>query len=448
MSEHDPANINDTFQGLPPGPTSSAWEQARAWIERPVEFWTECQKAFGNTFTIQFGSLGSTVLFCEPDAIHEIFALPGDRFECKEFNDHYRVIMGSKSLLTLDGDEHWKQRRLLSPSFQAASIPEWVCTVRHQMQQQIQALQNAQVIHVRRLIHEVSLGIILNLLFRNEQPGIRKFLHRLFLDYIVSDYGTWSPWARFANAHGALRALIGTEIRRRRAESAGHTRSKKDSLFERLLQYDELEAPTSETQIEDHVFTMLIAGVDPSAIATTWAIYWIYQHPHVQARLHEELKCGDVDKYVEDESTYLHQVCLESLRMFPVVTTPSGRKLLKASEIGGRLYPAGITLLPCTYLAHRREDVFPCPDEFRPERFAGRTYKNSEYFPFGGGRRTCIGSRIAPITMKAIIAELIRNSELHSVSHEAVTPIRHGTLLAPSDNFRLQVVAATGPSAY
>ena len=75
--------------------------------------------------------------------------------------------------------------------------------------------------------------------------------------------------------------------------------------------------------------------------------------------------------------------------MYPVVTTPSGRKLLAKVNIQGRTFDPGVTLLPCTYLVHRRPDLYPEPARFRPERFLERRYASHEYFPFGGGVRTC-----------------------------------------------------------
>lgn len=447
MRNQSSDDFEEPSEPLPPGPMLSAWDQAKAWIERPIAFWTECQDRFGDTFTVQFGSLGPTVLCCKPEAIRQIFALPGDHYECRTFNDHYRLIMGSKSLLTLDGDEHWDQRRAVAPAFHADKTGDWIATVRAYANGKITKLETSQTIHIRRIVHEVSFNSTLHLLFRDQQLGVRNLLQRLFLELMVSDYGTWSPWARFAKSHSAMRTVLGAEIRRLRGRDSKSFRvGEYESLFNGLVHCQDSQGNRlSETQVEDHVFTMLIAGVDPSAIATTWAIYWIHERPDVLQHLRDELAfVNDVNQYVRREDHFLHAVCLESLRMYPVVTTPSGRRLLKPAEIEGRNYAAGVTLLPCTYLAHRREQLFASPHKFSPERFVDRTYKSWEFFPFGGGRRVCIGARMALHTMKAIIAELLRKLEMKSVTDSAVLPIRHGTLLAPSDNFRLRIAKRLG----
>ena len=446
MNNQPPENSPTISQPLPPGPTSPPWDQAKAWIERPTEFWIECHQKYGDTFTIQFGTLGSTVLFCEPDAIRQIFALSADSYECHTFNDHYRVIMGSQSLLTLDGDEHWDQRRAVTPTFQAAQAGHWIEASRSHVNRLIQDLSINQIVHVRRLAHDAAFNTMLGVIFHDQQPGIKKLLQHIFFDYMVSDYGTWSPWAKFVKSHAILRTALGAEIRRLRERDTNSPDPLNHSLFNRLVHYQNSEGVSlSELQIEDHVFTMLIAGVDTSAIATTWAIYWIHEHPHVQERLRNELQdINGVEEHLQREDHFLHAVCLESLRMYPVVTTPSGRKLLQPTEIEGRSYPSGTILLPCTYLAHRREQIFPRPQQFSPERFENRTYMNWEFFPFGGGRRVCIGARMAVQTMKSILFEMLTNLELLSATEGEVEPIRHGTLLAPSDNFQLKVAKRLG----
>jgi cytochrome P450 family 110 len=132
----------------------------------------------------------------------------------------------------------------------------------------------------------------------------------------------------------------------------------------------------------------------------------------------------------------LTAACQETLRMYPIPSTPTGRKLLAPAIIQGRRYARGVTLLPCPHIVHRRADLYPDPARFRPERFLERQYASHEYFPFGGGARTCVGASLAPFEMKLVLAEIVKHCDLVAAHEGPVRPIRHGTLLAPSDTLK------------
>ncbi len=88
------------------------------------------------------------------------------------------------------------------------------------------------------------------------------------------------------------------------------------------------------------------------------------------------------------------------------------RKTVRPFAAGGREYPAGVVLCPCSYLVHRREDLYPEPDRFRPERFLERKFGPHEWFPFGGGNRVCLGMPFALYEMKVLLATLFSQVRL------------------------------------
>ena len=96
---------------------------------------------------------------------------------------------------------------------------------------------------------------------------------------------------------------------------------------------------------------------------------------------------------------------------------------------------------PCTYLVHRRPDLYPEPARFRPERFLERQYASHEYFPFGGGARTCMGATLAPLEMKLVLAEILTRCELVPAHEQPVRPARYGTLLTPSGAMKFRLAA-------
>ena len=83
-------------------------------------------------------------------------------------------------------------------------------------------------------------------------------------------------------------------------------------------------------------------------------------------------------------------------------------------------------------LVHRRPDLYPEPETFRPERFLERKFGGHEWFPFGGGNWVCVGMPFALYEMKVVLAELLGNGpRLTSVARSHW--VRQGLVLGPND---------------
>ena len=108
----------------------------------------------------------------------------------------------------------------------------------------------------------------------------------------------------------------------------------------------------------------------------------------------------------------------ETLRIRPVVPGVV-RKLTAPIELNGYELPAGMRVAPNIYLTHRRPDVYPEPERFRPERFLddGRPDTYS-WIPFGGGIRRCLGASFALYEMKIVIPAILRGVQLRAAGAE------------------------------
>lgn len=155
------------------------------------------------------------------------------------------------------------------------------------------------------------------------------------------------------------------------------------------------------------LLTLLFAGHETTASALTWALYWIHHLPEVHSRLLQELDTvgDDADISAVARLPYLTAICGETLRIYPVAMLTFGRVVKSPLQIMGYQFDTGTMLAPCVYLTHQREDIYPEPKRFKPERFLERQFSPYEYLPFGGGNRRCIGMAFALFEMKLVLAQ-------------------------------------------
>jgi cytochrome P450 len=205
-------------------------------------------------------------------------------------------------------------------------------------------------------------------------------------------------------------------------------------------------SPLDDREVRDALITILIAGHDTTALALAWALAEIVPRPDVVDRLTDELirvtGGGPPEAQNLQALEYLDGSIRESLRLRPVALFVVW-KTVRPFAAGGREYPPGVVLCPCSYLVHRRDDLYPEPDRFRPERFLERKFGPHEWFPFGGGNRVCLGMPFALYEMKVLLATLFSQVRLARPAGARSRARRYGIVLGPDDGARVIVQGST-----
>jgi len=195
-----------------------------------------------------------------------------------------------------------------------------------------------------------------------------------------------------------------------------------------MLAHFEDGAVMSDAELRDELITLLIAGHESTATMLAWAFERLVRHPEKLARLRDEAESGQ-DQYAE-------AVVQEILRLRPVLPIVL-REIADPIEIGGYHLPAGTWLAPCAYLIHRREDIYPRPLEFVPERFLEQQPGTYTWLPFGGGVRRCLGAAFAQLEMKRVLESVATRADLRP-AHRADERARHRFItLAPARGARV-----------
>jgi cytochrome P450 family 135 len=184
----------------------------------------------------------------------------------------------------------------------------------------------------------------------------------------------------------------------------------------------------SDRELRDELVTVLGAGHETTATGLAWAVERLVRNPGVLAKLRASLAAGEED--------YLNATVKETLRARPVIVDVA-RRLTAPASVGGYELAAGQFVLPAIAALHYREDLFPEPEQFRPERFLDTKVDNYAWIPFGGGIRRCVGAAFAEYEMRTILREFVERAELRPVD-ERPEPVRvRNITLAPAKGTRV-----------
>jgi cytochrome P450 len=402
----------EAVAGLPPGPRAPAAVNTARLMRRPLETLLVWRRRHGDLITVPLLVFGVGVYVADPDAIGAMFSGDQSDLRAGEANAPLTPVLGTRSVLTLDGREHLRQRRLLLPPFGGAAIAGFREAIRAVAEAEVGSWREGERIVVQERMRALTFEVICRVVFGVTEPDRIERLRRALMavidmqsllllpDLLRRDFPA-SPWGRFRRRLAAADALIHEEIGRRRAQADLEERTDVLSLL--LRARDEDGEPMSDQELRDELMTLLLAGHETTATALAFAFDLVFREARVLARLREEVG--------EARDAYLDAVATESLRLRPVIDAVE-RTLTEPREVGGYLLPAGIRVYPSIALVHLREDLYPRPLEFRPERFLDGDAPSYAWLPFGGGIRRCIGAALARMEMIEVIRAVVDRVDL------------------------------------
>jgi len=341
----------DLMQALG-GPNTPSVVQFMQWIRRPIPYLQECSTRYGDAFTLRFPFYPPVALFSHPRAIRDVFADSDGTLQAGAANAVFAPVLGSASVLVIDGEPHTTVRRLVASAAPRDTNAARERTARAMIQAHVEALPANAVSAL--------------------------------------------PWTQSLTLDLLLHALLGFSTGPR--------------------------ATTLRGELSDQLLTILISGHETLAPTMAWAFYWLGRERELVPRLREP--------------AYLQAFVKEVMRLTPVIITV-GRKVERATVIGGVEVPAGTVVAPCVYLSHRHPEIWSEPDRFFPDRFLTRRPTAHEFYPFGGGLRHCLGADFAMMAVETLVSEFVKSGVVVAGEEETVG-IRRGTSIVPPGSVRIR----------
>ncbi|MBW4693018.1 MAG: cytochrome P450 [Lyngbya sp. HA4199-MV5] len=431
------------------------WLQQLQWVGDPVSYMEAAAQQHPDIFTAKVIGFGGTLVFLNhPQAIQEL--LTSDRKTFLALGCSNRILsplLGDYSIIMLDGDRHKRRRQLLMPTFHGERMRTYGQLICQLATAAFDQLALNQPFSARTVMQEISLQIILQVVFGLTEGDrchqlkdllaslldlFRSPLSSSFLFFPVlqKDLGAWSPWGKFIREQRQIDTLIYEEIAERRKKGEC---DRIDMLSMLMAARDDAGQPMSDQELRDELMTLLFAGHETTATAMSWALYWVHHLPTVREKLLQELATLGENPDPMDifRLPYLTAVCNETLRIYPVAMLVFPRIVQTPVTLLGHHLAPRTNVVGCIYLVHQREDLYPNPKQFRPERFLERQFTPYEFMPFGGGARRCIGEALAMFEMKLVLATILSRYSLALATAQPEYPRRRGVTLAPANGVRM-----------
>jgi cytochrome P450 family 110 len=436
---------------IPPGPRAPTLLQTLRWLSRPIPMLEDCQRRYGDVFTIRLASFPPMVMFSDPAAVKTIFTADPEHLRAGEANVVLAPFLGNDSVLLADGTRHRRKRRLMMPPFHGERMQLYGAVMREIADRVMDTWPLGTAFPIHAETQRITLDVILRAVFGIEEGGQFDALRSrmvegaavvtehpmLMIKALQRDLGRLTSWRRVTQIRAEVDQMLFAEFARRRTEQRT---DRTDVLTLLLAARDEDGEPMSDQELRDEMVTLLLAGHETTATTLAWVLQYVLTHADVHARLSAEIAAyGDPNRLPgSSDLPFLEATIKETQRLMPIIPMV-GRKLHQPTRIGGYDLPAGVVAAPSIFLTHRRPDLWEAPDAFRPDRFLGKRPSPFEFFPFGGGTRACLGATFASFEMKIVLARMLTRLELRAVPGYRARIVRRGVAFAPSEGMPVVV---------
>ncbi|HEY5189458.1 MAG TPA: cytochrome P450 [Solirubrobacteraceae bacterium] len=409
---------------LPPGDRAPTWLQTIRFGVRPISANLRNYRRYGDVWHLNILSRKEGfVVTSHPDHVRSLMKAKPSDAPSLTGESPLRPILGPNSILTSVGERHMRQRKLLLPPFHGESVQRYVQMISEVAEREIDHWPLHEPFALAPRMSAITLDVIMSGIFGIEgtpAPGttghrIRRTIRRL----LAASTNPLFQVVELQNARrrepaGILRAVLGIVDRQllaiiaeRRAEGAAEG-ERTDVLSLLLHARDEAGAPLTDSELRDELLSLVLAGHETTANQLAWIFERLLRTPPAYDRLRELTRAGgpESDAYVE---ATIH----EGMRNRPVI--PMIVRMVKRPwRLGDYVVPARTPVAVSIVALHHREDIYPDPLAFRPERFVDHKPGTYTWIPFGGGIRRCLGASLAMAEQRVVLEAIARRTDLRA----------------------------------
>ena len=397
---------------------------------------------YGDTVRLYLGGVRATVVTRDPALVQHVLQKNHRRYAKSDLT-HGLVRYLGRGLLTNEGADWLRQRRLIQPGFHRqrlagltrlmrAAITEWVQSLAAQLNDSQGVVElDAHAAMTRVAFRIVARSVFGDSLGEEQLTQLSDWLTAIQAFYVSTIRQPYlRPWHWLRGKYGRhdrlarqMRALVREAIARHGAARAAAPASTPppDDLLQMLLdaRYEDDNSAMSEAQLLDELNILLVAGHETSANALAWAFALLAHHPAAQAKLAAEiarvLPQGQPVEFADlPRLPYALGVVQEAMRLYPPAWIID-RTATEADEFAGVPIAKGTIFSLYIYGLHHHPGLWAAAETFEPARFAPAADPAPPayaYLPFGGGPRLCVGQQFALTELQLVLIQTLRDFQV------------------------------------
>jgi cytochrome P450 len=443
-SEAGPIQPGDLALPLPPAIGWPRLVQVLWFSQLQWHFVHHHREKLGEVWSARGYVRGHSAITAHPDHIRSLFTAPTDQVPTLAAESPLRPVLGPNSVLTSNGPRHLRQRKLLLAPFHGEAIARYREMIADAAEREIARWRVGRAFALAPRMQAITLDVIMGGIFGIEgspRPGSTEHALRVAIRELLRS--STLPGAKLAELMNighdepvgltrlALlapdRCLYAIIAKRRRADDLDE-RTDIMSLIMRA-RTEEGEG-LSDRELRDELMTLVLAGHETTANQLAWTWERLVRVPEAYERLREAVRSGQAaDDVVEATIT-------EAMRVRPVIPM-TGRRVAVPWRLGPYGVPADTPIGISILLLHHREDLYPEPHRFRPERWLGTKPGTYEWIPFGGGTRRCLGAALATAEQKVVLETMIARLDLQPDDPKPERPRHRNVTMLPARGGRV-----------
>ncbi len=393
----------------------------------PLSFYEEIAREYGPVARYKIGGREFYQL-SDPELVERVLVHENQKFrKGEEYQQSLGPVLGNGLLLS-EGEFWRRQRHRMQPAFDPEALAGYAPVMVEYTERLLSEWRDGAVRDVHADMMQLTVEIAAKALFDVDIQGYESDVaealeavmdrseKRLTRPIDIPDSVPTPGNRRYKQALSTLQSIASEIVAEHDATG--------DDVVSRLLRVQEQSDELDDSQIEDEVVTLLLAGHETTALVLTYTLYLLARNPEQASRLHAELdeELGeDAPSQADLEAlSYTERTVTEGMRVYPPVQGLI-RETAEPVELGGYEFSAGTTVSIQQWVLHRDPRFFEAPESFRPERWTDElrdSLPRFAYFPFGGGPRRCIGEHFANQEAQLALATMAKDWKLEAVTEE------------------------------